>query len=261
MTSDKLAHYHYNRANYNKNEGFKRYASGYLLKYPLNNELDPSIIFASDMRTKNPITGKLANLADLSGTTDGTPNGGVTIGGATGGDRGNGTAFDGVDDYIIPPLQVRGLREMSLNVVINITNYTANWQGYVSCWGSDAARWFLFGYPEAGGTLTFAVSDGTDTKLVKFDKPTVGVIHLLSATYDGINGRIRIFVDGVQVATDGTTITALSTNTNDTQYMNIGNYAIYPFVGKIYEVQIWNRTLSVTEIARLYEDRRKRWGV
>ena len=66
----------------------------------------------------------------------------------------------------------------------------------------------------------------------------------LAATYDG--ATMRLYVNGVQVASR-TQTGAIATSTNPLQVGGDSIYGQY-FAGRIDEVRIYNRTLSVAEI-------------
>lgn len=120
--------------------------------------------------------------------------------------------------------------------------------------GCVAASYGLYTGPRGG--LEFYVSQGHGSVYAQSPDPGQAVWdgkwHLAVGTYDGTT--IRLYVDGVQVRT-GTPWTGsleyLLPNSND---FYIGNYpgcADHEFDGSIDDVQVWNRTLSASEISAL----------
>ena len=81
-------------------------------------------------------------------------------------------------------------------------------------------------------------------------KPVAGKWQLVTATYDG--SVARLYVDGVQVASD----TATARETTNLP-VNLGAYAYYPgagydWRGGIDDVRLYDRALSVAEVVALY---------
>lgn len=157
-----------------------------------------------------------------------------------------GLSFDGVDDYVNiadSPSQ-RGMSELTIHVLWKATAWTPTFYGIVAKWASNVRRHYLLGYPSEG-KLWFWVSDGTSTQNVTIPQPSVGVWHTLVGVFKGGN-YIKLYVDGVEMASAATTIASISNATGEPLY--VGRYATYYGNGAIDEVRIYNRALSDAEI-------------
>ncbi len=107
----------------------------------------------------------------------------------------------------------------------------------------NSAEQISGGFEEVGGTDHFATSPLTYND---------GFWHFVVVTYDLIT--IRLYIDGVQVATHATTTTP---NTSNLQDITIGSDSAGTtafFDGQIDEVRLWGNDLSSGEVTALYED-------
>ena len=127
---------------------------------------------------------------------------------------------------------------MTLEAWINPSALTGVWRDVIYK-GND--NYYLeaestSGKPATGGTFG-APLFGTAT-------PALNTWTHLAGTYDG--ATLRFYVNGVQVSSRAQT-GAIAVSTNPLQ---IGGDSIYGqyFIGKIDEIRVYNRALSVTEI-------------
>jgi hypothetical protein len=80
------------------------------------------------------------------------------------------------------------------------------------------------------------------------------------ATWDGTNKRI--YVNGVLRATSATLTGTVTQNTTGAAFIGIyGNFAGYPFNGRIAQTQIYNRALTAAEIQQNFNATRSRFGI
>ncbi|MFA5392699.1 MAG: DUF2341 domain-containing protein, partial [Candidatus Paceibacterota bacterium] len=102
----------------------------------------------------------------------------------------------------------------------------------------------------AGGELQFCIYDSSNVAHIASSNTALsaGTAYHIAGTYDGVNGgAVRLYVDGaMQSGTD----TAVEMNTT-TNSFRIGN----AFKGRIDEVSIHNRVLSLAEITAHFERR------
>jgi len=136
---------------------------------------------------------------------------------------------------------------------VNTTAYVLS-KGAQLCQGASFA---IYTSP-AAQNLMFGISDGTNFAQSADTGPYVwdGNWHFIAGTYDG--AFVRFYVDGVEV-TPATAFTltinyALPTHSNFYigAYVAPG-YCTIPFNGSIDEVRVFNRTLSASEILRIYQ--------
>ena len=80
------------------------------------------------------------------------------------------------------------------------------------------------------------------------------------ATFDGTYKRI--FINGVQQSISTALTGTITQNTTGAAYVGIyGNFAGYPFNGRISQNHIYNRALSAAEIAQNFAAHRGRYGI
>ena len=115
-----------------------------------------------------------------------------------------------------------------------------------------AASYALYAPP--GGGLRFHIYDGTTL----VESPDADIWddnwHLAAGTYDG--ATVRLYVDGVEIGTGTLTTIPIDYNLASTRNFHIGAYGYSQcplrFTGAIDEVRIFNRALTASEIAVIY---------
>jgi hypothetical protein len=111
----------------------------------------------------------------------------------------------------------------------------------------------------------FENSSGADYFIMSPLNYNDGKWHYAVGTYDG--SAVKLYIDGVQVADNSTTTTATRTSTipdnTGIQPVRIGANSLRLdddknagyFIGSIGEIRVWNRSLSVQEVAAAYNER------
>ena len=122
--------------------------------------------------------------------------------------------------------------------------------------GSDSAGknmnyglWMTSGERLRGG---FETSSGTDKFATSSDTFNDGKWHHGVVTFDNPNNIIRLFVDGVQVATYSTSTTPETNATPLRIGSDSSNIDDHIFTGSIDEVGVWNRVLNSDELTNLF---------
>lgn len=179
----------------------------------------------------------------------------------TNGRFGNGLLFDGVNDYV--------------NVLI--PSFLSDQQGAITCWIKFASiSQSLYGIPfaisdgaqkdeayiyvESARGISFTVSQ-TGTGLVKVKTANLVITdtnwHFLVVQSNGTS--ITLYIDGIQTALTtqaGTNSGQWFYNATNANMSTIGTLKraslTATFNGTIDDVAIWNRSLTTTEIDRLY---------
>jgi hypothetical protein len=107
------------------------------------------------------------------------------------------------------------------------------------------------GDPRTAGIATYAAISGMQYAISALNVINLGTWHHVAATFEGITGTARVYVDGAQE----TSVGGNSPITYDTGDVNIGcdnsGPAVGYFVGALDELQIYDRALSAAEIAQL----------
>jgi len=161
-----------------------------------------------------------------------------------------GYEFDGVDDYVDlgnrADLSFDNTSDFSLSFWIKSPYYTSG----SSCPISKGYNYYCW---MTSNNYEFRMYDGSTSPTVyaNVDLGNVfdNVWHHITITADWTNNENKGYVDGVQV--DSYNLSSLGNcSVSTTGY--IGRYGSYHFNGTIDEVRIYNRSLSATEVAGLY---------
>jgi len=161
--------------------------------------------------------------------------------------------FDDVDDNITcgndASLQITG--NFSISSVVNIDAHGTNTILSKSSY-TDNKRAFEF-YTTGTGKVTLVVTSNgsTFTQVVGSTVLNTGEFYHLGATYDGSN--IKVYVNGIE---DGSVAFALAIY-NSTTELVVGAYGgvdlgALPFDGPMTKVQLFNRSVSASEMLALY---------
>lgn len=190
--------------------------------------------------------------ADETGSYNGTMTGALTAAAATtSGVIDTAIHFDGSGDYI----NASAIPEMQGATTLTLSGWLKrNALGDYVHFGSDngIAGGTSIGY--SGGTLYFATAIGSwaygsyslnDTQW-----------HHVTMVYNG-NGatnsdKIKGYIDGVEVALSYTGTIPAATYNNASNTMKIGRFSNYRSDGDVDDVRVYNRLLSASEIAELY---------
>src|SRR6185503_13319193 len=180
-------------------------------------------------------------LTDISGNNNNGSIGGATW--STSGKFGNALVFDGTSTRVTVPnsASLQLTSGMTLEAWVFPTVTPTNWRSVVD---KNVDGYYLMAStssgnrPGVGGTWT-----GGNQNTIGPSVLAVNTWTHLAATFDG--ATVRLFVNGVQVATQAQT-GALATKTGTLQ-IGGDSYGEY-FAGRIDDVRIYNRALSPTEI-------------
>ena len=183
------------------------------------------------------------NALDIVGTNNGTLNGAMYAPGKVG----QAFSFDGTDDYFNVPyrssLDLQG--SLTITAWINSTNNSSLNRGIAGKAGGYQI------YVEAGGLLVFGFYNGSHWTLLHSSIliPENVWVHV-AGTFNSTDGTMQLYING---APDTSLITAqrLSANANSVKVGGFGSDGS-PFSGRVDEVGIFNRALSASEIAAIY---------
>ncbi|MFA5392782.1 MAG: DUF2341 domain-containing protein, partial [Candidatus Paceibacterota bacterium] len=152
----------------------------------------------------------------------------------------DGNDYAGYSDNIITDPQ-----KFSVEAWIYPTDITT--EGYIVQKTGDTSSYSL--KIAAGGSLEFCIYDATNAPQVVSGNQALsaGTPYHVAGTYDGTDDQVRLYIDGVLQAN---TTTAAEINTTSAPF-KIGN----TFKGRIDEVSIYNKTLSLAEITAHFERR------
>ena len=195
---------------------------------------------------------------DLSGNS---LNGVLTNGAVYDPSNGGCINFPGTDDGVI----ISSPAALSVNQhTISSWNYSTNYNqnGFMfekTTNGSVNTQYSLF----FAGSLIYYRTYGLSDVNLATNTTNAGVVNSqwnnVVATYDG--STKKIYVNGRLAASESSTGT-VTQNTTGPAYIGIyGNFAGYPFNGKISSTTVYNRALSAAEIQQNFEATRGRYGI
>ncbi len=189
---------------------------------------------------------------DFVGSHDGTLiNGPVWR--PAGGKIGGGLEFDGVDDYVdIGTMDIVGGTSLTLALWFKADDFSASYARFIAKVTENQDHYWSLSTSDDGTALRFNLKANGTTTVLKTSTGLIqaGIWYHVAATYDG--NRMRIYKNGVEVAN---TSKAGIVDINPNVLAVIGNQppaaGSWPFDGLIDDVRIYDRALSVTEIAAL----------
>jgi len=204
--------------------------------------------------------GKMISMFPFSGTSGWVP-----------GPQGAALAFDGSNDYVnagngarLRNFHIGANGVMTILAWIKLNNLISQQSIYSRYENSNNLREFSFSVLPTTGKLRLYVTDllGNNAYGVTTDSGlTTDVWKYVSVTYanslSGATNKIKIYVDGVLVSRSQTDVSGTFTAMSDgNQPSLIGSLNVPALValfnGLISSVSIYNRALSVEEIAYLY---------
>ena len=196
---------------------------------------------------------------DLSGRgNNGTLTNGPTYSSANFGS----IVFDGVDDGVQLPGTNFSLNQMTISSWNFSSNYNQN--GFMfekTTNGTVNTQYSLF---FNGDNTIYYRTKAVSTEDLTVNTTTAGVVNNqwnnVVATFDGTIKRI--YVNGVLRATSTTLSGTVTQNTTGAAFIGIyGNFAGYPFNGRISNTTIYNRALTASEITQNYNALKSRYGI
>lgn len=171
-------------------------------------------------------------------------------------------SFNGTSDYIYVPtatgpnsLELPG--SISISAWVQTTNYHMTGQEQIFWRGNNSPAYDQYMFYTWGSNIGLRRDIGGGTTVTSLGYPTTGIdatFHHFVVTFDVTTGMMRIYYDGGLVASAshpgvGTYSTAGFFNViGAVNYMPSGQY----FYGKIDDIGVWNRPLSLCEVTQLY---------
>ena len=157
---------------------------------------------------------------------------------------------------------------LSLNqMTISSWNYSSNYaqNGFMfekTTNGSLNTQYSLF--YNGGDNLIYYRTYGLSLTDLTVNTSTAGVVNNqwnnVVATWDGTNKRI--YVNGILRATSANLTGTVTQNTTGAAYIGIfGNFAGYPFNGRISKTSIYNRALTAAEIQQNFNALKSRFSI
>lgn len=203
--------------------------------------------------------GPLAN--DIANVNDGVHQNGPVPGA---GKVSNGLSFDGSNDFVQAPnhptlnfgasVASTALGDFSIDAWIFIKD-PANVRTIVSKLGQTAAGQAGYVFFLRNGGLALTLADGAPTTYISGFTVSANQWHLVAVTVDRDQpDGIHWHVDGVEVGTRGNPMLRPSALNNNSP-LRIGSSTLAVadvFSGQIDEVEIFNRAVTVAEIASIY---------
>ena len=193
------------------------------------------------------------NISGVSGNT-GTLTNGPTYSSLNGGS----IVFDGVDDFISIPTYTFGNGDWTLSMWVNSTN-SGGFNLMTNSSGGPVSN--AFGYYQ--NKIFYQNYDANPNWKYNYGNTTLSINtwYLLTwVNYAGASanlGTMQMFVNGVS---DSGIFTSYTTNGGPCNVIG-KNYASSFFNGKISTTQIYNRSLSSSEITQNYNSQKSRFGL
>jgi len=156
------------------------------------------------------------------------------------GKRGKALDFDGTNDYV------------SLSGSLSLTDYTASlwfkplsFGGVIISYSSNQEN-----YIYSSDSTTIRVQPNLSGSAVNFTVPTMSTGTWYYLTVTRKNNITRVYLNSVESSTGGQSQAA---NMLINEFAKYGNGSSFWYKGLIDEVRIYNRALSATEVASLYQ--------
>ena len=221
---------------------------------------ESGLVLALDAANSKSYPGSGTTWTDLTGLGNtGTLTNGPTYSSANGGS----IVFDGSNDGIQLPGTNFSLNTMTISAWNYSSNYNQN--GFIfekTTNGSVNTQYSLF--YNGDNTIYYRTYGISPTGDLTANTTTAGIVNNqwnnIVATFDGTNKRI--YVNGVLAATSVTLSGTVTQNTTGAAYIGIyGNFAGYPFNGRIAQTQIYNKALTAAEIKQNFNATRARYSI
>jgi hypothetical protein len=179
---------------------------------------------------------------------------------------GQAFSFDGVNDRIsVPDDEAFELtRSISVEAWIAPTAYPAEGTRLLILFRGDNRigldPYAFQVWPD--GRIGFYVASGTAlTELVSSTSVPLNTFSHVAGTLDDATGEMRVYIDGVLRGSTTTAVRALGDlDSASHPGIGIGNHGSfpntsynYPFAGRIDELALYNRSLTMTEIQNIYQ--------
>jgi len=203
---------------------------------------------------------------DIKGTNNGTLTNGPTFSSGNGGS----IVFDGADDYGQLPSHIfQGIEDCTFSCIVKNTKSTYTVYGgpiyteWTTGAGTNNTIYITIG---EGSTPTssspFRVSfwfQVSNAQYQNYSNTRIPVNQTVAITCVREGNQAKIYIDGVLDSTTTTVSGPLDTKTNSPLIANVGYGA--KFQGNIYNIQIYNRALSASEVLQNYNAQKGRFGL
>jgi len=183
---------------------------------------------------------------DSYGTNDGTLTGAAVVSDAT---RGNVLSLDGTDDYMSLPSANMAAGRSELTLVMWVK--PDEWVSGNTIWDEYSGSYWQFSVTESTWYTRDSSTGTTGTRNNDLSMPTIssGSWHHLAFVYSVSGSKKELYYDGALHTSSSTSVDAL---TSDRDAVRMG----YPCDGTYYDgmiddVRLYNRALSINEIAIL----------
>jgi len=214
------------------------------------------LVLLLDANNTNSYPGTGTTWFDLSGINN---NGTLTNGASYNSASGGSIVFDGVNDYVGSfPTQISGVGSKTICAFIYPT--TTSRAGICGIRGAgDGTGWVFTINRTSSGNLTYFHTTGTTVEV----SAGISINNWVQVcvTYSTVTSTVILYKNGYQV---GSTVTSVSSIVSSTFNGVIGDEdstITTPFKGNISNLQIYNRSLSATEILQNFQATRTRFGV
>ena len=232
-----------------------------VMRFPAGPEIIQSgLVLALDAGNSKSYPGSGTTWADLSGNgNNGTLKNGPTYSSANGGSL----VFDGENN---DGVQLLGTN-LSLNqMTISSWNYSSNYaqNGFMFEKTTNSLVNTQYSLFYNGNNLIYYRTYGLSLTDLTVNTSTAEVVNNqwnnVVATWDGTNKRI--YVNGILRATSANLTGTVTQNTTGAAYIGIyGNFAGYPFNGRISKTSIYNRALTLEEIQQNFNALKSRFSI
>jgi len=189
-------------------------------------------------------------IKDVSGKGNHGAASGLTTASVTPGKLGQGMSFDGTGNYVSAPSSTT-FTDLSVSAWVYPT-ITLGADQYRPIAGKGILTFFLAYYCNSTNCIYQVNLTNSNCFSIGTTGRQLNTWHHVVLTFNDAANRFDVYEDGVAVAMD--TNTCASSFSVDSSSLNIGTSAwsgTY-FIGKIDDVRVYNRTLSVPEIENLY---------
>jgi hypothetical protein len=198
--------------------------------------------------------------SDLSGNNN---NGTLTNGPTFTGSFGGGIVFDGVNDYVNIPYSssLSPATQFTLGAFVNITGWGSNFASIIYKQNNFTSFYEQYSLTVTSGSFGFSITGTDRVQRGTGGSYTFGETAYLCVTANSTTGVAEAYKNGVKVNTT-TGITAFDISTNP---VTIGaatpvSYPAYA-MGRIHIAQIYNRSLSASEILQNYNATKGRFAL
>jgi hypothetical protein len=238
-------------------------------QYAFGKIVTSGLVLALDAADRNSYPGSGTTWNDMSGNGyTGSLVNGPTFNSANGGS----IQFDGTNDNVGLPTNIplNNVSQFTYNSFLTFSSKASFGNaffsyGTTSNFGND----ILFFWDTSSNSLGFQINKGADGTATYVFSPPSQFINLC-VVYDGSQStnatKMIVYINGVQIILNFNTYTVpTSTATLSNALCMLGEYACatnaYTLNGKIATTQIYNRTLSASEVLQNYNAQKSRFNL